>query len=295
MENSSKVQSHSNEQVKAKAENKVVLTWGTLLKAIAFFIPLVAIYGFSVQKGMLDAMLNGNVSANYELKEIYYYAIVGFIDPLNRTISSSWMPSWKIVLFMMTTFIIAGMVVYIILRYSKESGDNSTETAYNSDNKIRGIFLSFKKTVFVSGAFGTIVGIFSAPFTKFILVFPIGIILLPAMLGYFHGVDVVNAMTDTFEECVIPEENVSYSGKKNLCQRNSVKGNVIWGERVMDTGDAYVILKDYSFFYISKKGDNCVQEPFAHKDENGERIFSFKFSEDIEKACFTVSKVKQVN
>lgn len=276
-----------------KAEKKPFFTWGLFIKINAVLIAVVAIFGVAVQKGMLDTMGFNDVAANYELKEVYYFAVIGFVEPLNRLISSGWLASWDLVLLMAGMFVIGGWFLHLELRHSKKSVSVSVKQSSNwVENFFKKVFDSRTKTVMLASVVGAAVGSVSTAITKLVLLMPIVIILLPAMAGYSNGSSLVNKMIEEYQPCIVPEFNKAYSTKEKvaICQRHSIKGNVIWGKRVMDTGNAYVIMKGHSFYYTSKKGDECIQEPFVFKNEKGEDVVSFKSSEDVEKACFSVAK-----
>ncbi|RBO79596.1 hypothetical protein DFP76_11353 [Marinomonas aquiplantarum] len=232
-----------------------------------------------------------DVAANYELKEVYYFAVIGFVEPLNRLISSGWLAPWDLILLMTIIFALAGAVLHLGLCDSKKS-EMVEQSSKWVENVFKKIFDSATKTVMLASVVGATVGSVSTAITKLVLLIPIIVILLPAMAGYSNGSFLANKMIEEYQPCTVPEFDKAYSTKEKvaLCRKHSIKGNVIWGKRVMDTGNAYVIMKDHSFYYVSKKGDDCIQEPFVFKNEKGEGVVSFKSSEDVEKACFSVAK-----
>ncbi len=276
-------------QVKSKAEKKPFFTWSFLLKINTCLIAVVAVFGVAVQKGMLDGMGLNDVAANYELKEVNYFAVIGFVEPLNRMVTSGWFAPWDLILVMAIMFSIGGIVLHLGLRDAKKSVKVELSSRW-FESVFKKIFDSATKTVMLASVVGAAVGSASTVITKFVLIVPIALILLPAMAGYSNGSALSNKMIEEYQPCTVPEFGKAYSTKETLCQRNAIKGNEIWGKRVMDTGSAYVIMKDHSFYYVSKKGDECIQEPFAYKNEKGEKVFSFKSSEDVDKACFMILK-----
>lgn len=254
-----------------------------LLKFIAALAVILGVYGFEYQKGMVEAIGLENIGANYEIKEIYHFAFIGFIGIINRVLSIDSVPNIYHFIFITSLFVGLGFLLYIMGRFfkSKESNDNEDIKKWSFNDDFLKVMSSFKLSIIVWSIIGLVMSFVQQSFFKIIVILFFCIFAAPSYIGYLNGWNDISELKSK-PLCKEPILNEVYDSSVKTCPILTLKGHEIWGEIVLLTNDAYFIRKGNYFAYITKNGDNCAFSHYSKKDEKS----TFTLDPDIQSLCF---------
>lgn len=272
--------------VKAERYSKANLV-ALSLQIIGLMAIISGLFGVGYQKGMILTMNLGNLSGNYEIREVFNSAVLGYLHVLSTLQIDNY---WPIVIKLLTdnialllTLITLGLLVPLIIRHEskiKTYLSNITVTPKSIRAKVFKSFI-WSPVIIVSSVYSVLFSFFLAIYMIPILV---GFLVIPTLLGYVAGEDYVEkAMVKSF--CVPITDEMLESDKLRQCTQVSIKGKTITAKIFLETSDAYFMRRNNAFIYATKNGSNCIYSIYADP-KDAKNNDSFKFvDEEILALC----------
>ena len=233
---------------------KSILT--RILKIIGIIAIVNSIFGVTYQKGMIHGMNLGNLSGNYDIREIFNSAVFGYYDFFNsfqiKSIYEIMTENWIIpVIFMLFSLVIA--FVY----KQRHNWDKKRE---NVNSVVNDTFDRVASSYTLSILTGAIIGIFvnfvTAFNTHFILLMLL-LSLLPATLGYYLGERNIRSIMKK-PTCQDTTVDMTNQHSTRECIQFKINGTEILGNILLENSNAYFLHLTQSFLYISKDGKVCA-------------------------------------
>lgn len=251
------------EFIVSKSVNKIdffskYITLSRMLKIIPIFAMYAGVYGFTYQKGMVSEMGLENVDFNYEIKEIYFFTLLGINQIAKNFTEISFIPDVNQIVSMAGIFCFCGVVIHFSIFKKDLVKKNIKKIKYLKFPLFRKVIESF----WLSGVFGSLVGMFIALISQFFLKFAFAMVfvalLFPGFLGLFNGIGYIKELKAEERPCVIPEANKIYQSSTVFCPKLVIRGQNIWGKIVLSTNSGYFLRKNGYFAYISKNESVCA-------------------------------------
>ncbi|WP_394224583.1 hypothetical protein [Pseudoalteromonas spongiae] len=277
----------SPDQVTEKNSKDNTITITSLLKLTGFTTIVAGLFGLGYQKGMILTMNLGNLSGNYEIREIFNSAVLGYLHAFSTLELEKY---WSTIItkiseniILLAVFIASGLLPPIINHFEitiKNCLANFTSTPKSI---LANAFKSFiwSPLLVVSCCYGII---FSFFLTFYMAIIMTSVFVLPTLLGYVVGEDYVEkAMAKPF--CVPITEEMLENEKLRQCTQVSIKGKTITAKIFLETNDAYFMRRNNAFIYVTKNGGNCIYSIYANsKDAKINGNFEF-VDEEIKNFC----------
>ncbi|MDI4669402.1 hypothetical protein MKZ42_09050 [Pseudoalteromonas shioyasakiensis] len=264
-----------------KKNEKFTIEW--FAKLIGLIAIVAGIFGVSFQKGMIMSMNLGNLSGNYEIREVFNSAILGFFFALSRFTD---MDFWQLLpktLWIAIVFLVLGLLACYLFKNEKAVKEKLNRIDFSPTSIRYRILKSYWFSSIAGGVFGIIITFIGA--AAWYLVFTaIAVLLLPSVMGYLLGAAYIDRKMDN-PPCRVLTEKMMEQKLIRQCTQVTIKGKKIMGEIVLENKDAYFIQQNSSFLYITKNGNNCVYSIHSKtKDIENREKFSFDDS-SIKQLC----------
>ena len=277
-----------DENLSKSAEGKDQYSFVTsILKLIGLTTIIAGLYGLGYQKGMILTMNLGNLSGNYEIREIFNSAVLGYLHAFSTLQLEKY---WPVVINSITenkallfVSIAIGLIPPLFNKYQTQVEIYLSKVSVTPKNVWAKVFKSFiwSPLVIVSGAYGLLLAILLSFYMAIIFT---SVFVLPILLGYVTGEDYVEkAMEKPF--CVPITEEMLKKDKLMQCTQVSIKGKTITAKIFLETSDAYFMRRNNAFIYATKNGSNCIYSIHANSSEAKDSD-NFKFLDDeIKQFC----------
>lgn len=243
---------------------------------------IAGIFGVSFQKGMIMSMNLGNLSGNYEIREVFNSAILGFFFAFNRFAEMSFWQLLPKTLWIAVLFLLFGFVFSYLFKHEKGVKKKLNAVGF-SVNAFKGhILQSYWFSLIAGGVIGVIVAFIGAA-VWYLMFAVIAVLLLPSVIGYLLGAAYIEREMDN-PPCMVLSEEMMQLKHLRQCTQVTIKGKKVMGEIVLENKDAYFIQQNSAFLYITKNGENCVYS--IHSET--------KNVTDKDKFTFNDSSIKQL-
>lgn len=267
----------------SKKHNFSIFNLDNFIKFMFVLAVFSGMYGFFFQKGMLSEVGMEFSLVNTDLKSIYYFSYIGAASIFERFLEFSINIKWRYVFYVFLCFFIFGVLFTFFIR--NEEVVNTIKEKKNiffGCLSIRRCFRSYIFSSFIFSLFGFLIYIFqffSVFILKNIILFFIGIILLPGLIGHGNGVTYMKkVMGEGF--CSQPQYKDSYLIGDGVCPFLVIRGHYIWGDIVLETPDFYYIRRERYFLKVNKKDDNCL---FSFYSKGKMKVY---LDSEVESLCF---------
>lgn len=258
-------------------EKKSPYTIEWLAKFIAIIAIVSAFFGVSFQKGMIMSMNLGNLSGNYEIREIFNSAVLGFLFVFNKLLQPNITALIKSAIPTICIVAVIGMLVSYLFKHPNK---------LKRLEKVRDVSVEvIVKTILGSYLYSALSGTFIAVLTLlgtiaffYIVLIVLGGLIMPSIMGYLMG----NAYVENEMEndvCVAINKEMLEQEHLRQCTQITIKGKKVMGEVMLENKDAYFIRKNNAFLYITKDGENCIYSIFS-KSNKVNKVEEFSFADN---------------
>lgn len=255
---------------------KSILT--TIIKIIGLIAIVNTIFGVTFQKGMIIGMNFGNLSGNYDIREIFNSAAFGYLEIFNilsiQSIFELMSENWTISVL----FLLFGLTIPFFYRQRHNWDENREKVK----SRVKDTFDRVASSYIWSSLFGAILGIFVNFITAIsyhLILLMLALLLLPAMLGYDLGMNKINSIMDN-PPCVGPtDEMLNNMSHIRQCTHLRINGIEIKGDILLENNDAFFLHLMSSFLYYKKDGNVCISSKFK-RSEDVENLEKFEFMKD---------------
>ncbi|MGJ8682877.1 hypothetical protein [Paraglaciecola sp.] len=259
---------------------KYTIEW--FAKLIGLIAIIAGIFGVSFQKGMIMSMNLGNLSGNYEIREVFNSAVLGFFFAFNRFAEMSFWQLLPKTLWIAVIFLVLGFVASYLFKNKKTVKKKLNIVDFSPNAVSERILKSYWFSSIAGGVFGVIVAFIGAA-AWYLMFTAIAVLLLPSVMGYLLGAAYIDREMDN-PPCRVLSEEMMTQKRIRQCTQVTIKGKKVMGEIVLENKDAYFIQQNSAFLYITKNGDNCVYSIHSETKDIGNR----------EKFAFSDSSIKQL-
>ncbi|QLE83923.1 hypothetical protein FLM48_01755 [Shewanella sp. Scap07] len=273
--------SNGKEELNKKVVTNVdYLNW--VLKIFGLMTLISALFGVGYQKGLILGMGLGNLSGNYEVREVFNSAVLGYIHLLSKLgIENYWeglANSLNKILFHSPFLIFVALFsVTIVLMYFKIA------TVRVVAKKVKRVSNGFIKRLWVKfslAVVGLTSGFTAIMITGVTLVHLVPIVIsvffFPALIGYLAGNDYIKKSMSG-DVCSVATTEMLKEKHVRQCTQILINGKKIMGEIVLENASGYYIHRNSSFVYVTKDGNSCLYSIFEESDvAKSKEAFSFK-------------------
>ncbi len=250
------------------------LSVANLTKTLAILTIFSGTFGVGYQKGMILQMGLGNLSGNYEIKEVFNSAVLGFMHlwkKMNHFSFSEYLSVfYEISLVFVPAFLILGLIILFIdtTRSSSKEGEKSHVDAFIE--KVHFFFTKSKKRLYVVyGLLGSLIGllfsIVAAGAVHVILFLCTAFVFIP-LAGYLTGISEIksNISKDPCRHANSTDMEQEYVQQ---CTQIVIGGKTISGEIILENADGYFLKRNQSFVFIQKDANACIYVKYYIKEE----------------------------
>ena len=178
-----------------------------IAKVIGLIAVVSSIFGVSYQKGMIIKMQLGNLSGNYDVREVINSAIFGYLEFFDKA------SKIQIIDFMSTNWgvSIAFLIIGFFVPFLYKRRHNLDELRESIKLRVRDIIDRIAGSYIWSPLAGAAIGLVAnlalsiISYTAFMLT---GLLLLPALIGYLLGGSKVDTVMDNPPCAHITEESI---------------------------------------------------------------------------------------
>lgn len=260
--------------------NSTSKVFSGIAKGFGILITLTTMFGVAFQKGMLEAMGMGNINGNYDLVEIFTFAIFEYIRFFDKFFTIS-----GYTIFWDNWHVFAAILFVIIC------APFTYKQKYNLNKKkrfvkifINRIFRKFSEYKFVSLVLrlisGVAVNILLFFLTGAIILLSI-VIIFPVLIGFLAGNSYIDSKKHSRPPCLSIKETAQSSIFIDQCSQISFNGKIIKGEILLESREGYFLRTNTSFLYFNKDGTICISSKFVKRSDVSEiGINEFKFPVD---------------
>ena len=268
---------------------KSILT--RIIKIIGIIAVVNSIIGVTFQKGMIMGMNFGNLSGNYDIREIFNSAAFSYFEFFNRlTIQSTFELMYEYL-----TIIVVFMLLGLAIPFFYRQRHNWDEKRENVKSYVKDIFNRVASSYIWSFLFGGFIGIlvnFVTSLIYHLIPLMLALSLLPALLGYSLGVSKINSI---MEKPTCQDSTVEMTNQSSIrnCTQLKINGTEILGNILLENSDAYFLHLNQTFLYIRKDGTVCASYKYPlPKDvkNSGEAGFN---EDQIDSLCNTIEHNKK--
>lgn len=238
---------------KSSLFNKVIKFFG-LITVIS------GVYGVSYQKGMIMAMNLGNLSGNYDVREIFNTATLGYVDIFLKIIRIDVIDLLVKNLYLVVVFAFIGLCC----AFGYKKRDNIDRYVSSSKAQFKAFLTKIVGSYWLSTLCGAIIGIvsnFISIFIAYIFLFFSVILILPALVGYLTGFDKIQSIMEN-PACGDATEEMYEKPFFRQCTQIQTKNNQIQGEILLENHEAYFVYQNDSFLYLKKDKVTCMSSKF---------------------------------
>ncbi|MEC4728220.1 hypothetical protein HWQ46_22035 [Shewanella sp. D64] len=283
----------SSENVAGSVEGKDADGIGSLswvLKIFGLMTLASALFGVGYQKGVILAMGLGNLSGNYEVREIFNSAVLGYIHLMSKLGIDSY---WKGLASVLNRILFHSPALIFIVMLSL-----ALVTLYRNNNQVKEVAVKVKKSslvlfnkvwvkfsLMVLGLASSITAILVTliTLTHLIPMFVV-ILLLPTLFGYMAGSDYIKEGMDR-DVCSVVTTEMIKDKYIRQCTQILINGKKIMGEIVLENTKGYYIHRNNSFVYAAKDGKSCFYSIFEKTEiVKSTKNFTFK-DEELSSFC----------
>ncbi|MDB2386170.1 hypothetical protein N9W21_02350 [Shewanella sp.] len=256
------------------------LSW--ILKVFGLMTVASALFGVGYQKGVILAMGLGNLSGNYEVREVFNSAILGYIHLIGKLGIDNY---WNGLTSELNRILFHSPALIFIIMLSLVFA-----TLYRSNNQVKVVTKKVKKSsamlfnkvwvkfsLMVLGLTSGITAILVTGITlAHLMPIFVAILLLPTLMGYMAGNDYINQGMGS-DVCAVASTEMLKEKHIRQCTQILINGKKIMGEIVLENAKGYYIHRNRSFVYAAKDGKSCLYSIFEETDiAESTKGFSFK-------------------
>jgi hypothetical protein len=246
-------------------------------KIIGLITILSGIFGVSYQKGMIIAMNLGNLNGNYDVREIFNSAVLGYLEIFSRISEQDFFDLMAFNWIIVIPFLWIGIIIPLLNR----NRDNLEQYRKNIKHRSKDFLKNVLKSYFWSPLIGAITGFFVnfvVAALSYTLLVILSLSLLPALIGYIVGERKIQAIMET------PPCQEINSGRLNQeyirqCTHLNINGVEIRGDILLENSDAYFLHLDSSFLYVQKDGKVCASSKYV-RTNSIQHPLTFRFKKD---------------
>ncbi|GGP68811.1 hypothetical protein [Shewanella saliphila] len=257
--------------INSKKVDKSVDSLNWVLKLFGLMTLVSALFGVGYQKGVILAMGLGNISGNYEVREVFNSAVLGYIHLMSKLgIDNYWgslADRLNAILFHSPFLIIIALLSVIIASMYFRSARVRVAV-----NKVKRTSQRLAKRVWIKSSL-IVIGLVSS-FTVFmaagvtlahLIPMLVAVLLLPTLIGYMAGNDYIK-QSMSGDVCVVATAKMLKEEHIRQCTQILINGNKIMGEIVLENASGYYIHRNRSFVYVAKDGKSCLYSIFEKSD-----------------------------
>lgn len=256
------------------------LNW--VLKLFGLMTVASALFGVGYQKGVILAMGLGNLSGNYEVREVFNSAVLGYIHLMGKLgIENYWgglADKLNAILFHSPFLIIATLFsVILVSMYYKSAGVRVAvdKVKRTSQRLAKRVWVKFSLIVFGFVSSLTAFMVTGITLAHLMPIF-VAVLLLPTLIGYMTGSDYIKQGMSG-DVCSVATTETLKEKHIRQCTQILINGNKIMGEIVLENASGYYIHRNRSFVYVAKDGKSCLYSIFEKSDiAKSTEGFSFK-------------------
>ncbi|REL31300.1 hypothetical protein [Thalassotalea euphylliae] len=245
------------------------------------------LFGVGYQKGIILTMNLGNLSGNYEVREIFNSAVLGYLHAFSLFENLEY---WPTVLHklsesygLLVVLLCIGVIPPLMYRNSLKVKNYLSSISFSRHAIIEKTFSSLilSPIAIISGAYAAILSVLLA---CYMIPFLVSVFVFPTLVGYVLGENfVAKEMEQKF--CVPITQEMKGRQKLRQCTQVSIRGKTITAKIFLETSDAYFMRRNSAFIYVTKNGSNCIYSIYANSEE-AIKNDKFKFvDEDIKSFC----------
>lgn len=263
-----------------------------ILKLAGLLTVITGVFGFSFQKGMIMSMNLGNLAGNYELREVFNSAILGMTFVFGKYLETDFKNAFLSLSWILLVFVALGAAIAHAFKH-RENENKSTKSDFSLVAVRDKIFNSYVLSSMTFAGIGAILLIVGA-FFWYVIFAVIGVLMLPALLGYLAGDAYIQHMIE-HPTCVEINDEMTKQKAVWQCTQVVINGKKITGEIVLENQDSYFISQRDGFLFIKKDGSNCVystRSVKAKRDEKNTILFEDNVITDL---CLENKIVKPLN
>lgn len=241
----------------------------SFLKASAVLAVISGVFGASFQKGMILTMGIGNFAGNYDVREIFNSAIIGYLY-LYTNFSFSGLIDWIFntsILKVALGIVLFGCIVGLFNQH-KAKIKNNLANQLTQDNLEKFQRSPFLFSTYLLSVYALVLALM--PVVIMIMLLGCFVLILPAYVGFTTGVNFVNE-AKKIGSCVTAEKSRTIHGFSHQCGQIVLRGKIFTGEVLLENNFAYFIHHKHAFLYISKDGSTCIYSAYTKIDQNGEK------------------------
>ena len=278
-------------EIEDNKNEKFTIEW--FAKLIGLIAIIAGIFGVSFQKGMIMSMNLGNLSGNYELREVFNSAVLGFFFAFNRFADMSFWQLLPKMLWIAIPFLVLGFLASYLFKNEKTVKKKLNIVDFSLAAVKDRILKSYWFSSIAGGVFGVLIAFIGAA-AWYLIFTAIAVLLLPSVMGYLLGAAYIDREMDN-PPCRVLSEKMMEQKRIRQCTQVTIKGKKVMGEIVLENKDAYFIQQNSSFLYITKNGDNCVYSIHSEtKDIENREKFAFDDS-SIKQLCLGINNKNKLS
>lgn len=256
-------------------ESPYTIEW--FAKFIAVIAIVSAFFGVSFQKGMIMSMNLGNLSGNYEIREIFNSAILGFLFVFNKLLQPNIAALIKSAIPTICIVTVIGLVASFLFKHQSKLKRLEKFRSFSIESIVKAILGSYLYSA-LSGALIAILTLLGTIIFFYIVLIALGGLIMPSIFGYLLGnAYVENSMRN--DVCVAIKKEMLEKEHLRQCTQITIKGKNVMGEVMLENKDAYFIRRNNAFLYITKDGENCIYSIFS-KSSKVDKVKEFSFADN---------------
>ena len=253
---------------------KPIDTLTLIIKLTAVTTIVTAVFGVGYQKGMIIQMGLGNLSGNYELREIFNSSILGYLHIFNSVVSVEKGPLatglLSLGITLVAVFALLGLTLTLFTEVDKEKLQKKRKKTRRMMRK-RFNSISTRPLAFIfypifGGLFGALLSISTVVIGYMSVIASAALIMFP-LLGYLTGAGKIHSEIKK-PSCVTLSEESLQSSDIAQCTQILINGKRITGEVLLENSGGYFIKRNSAFAFISKDGKRCVFRKYYTKARN---------------------------
>lgn len=245
-----------------------------LSKIVGSVAVFFGIFGVSYQKGMILGMNIGNLSGNYEVREVFNSALMGCLHLFDKLADKNiFIALQKNIIELSIAFLVVGL--FFSFLYQKREDILDFTKSKSLADRVKAIGERILSSYIISGFVGLVSGgIFALVSLLFSYAFilALGVLILPSLFGYLVGFSKVESMKDSNPCISVSQEQVSESRYVNQCTHFMIKGKMIRGDLVLENTNGYFLHLNSSFLYVSKDGDTCIYSKYLKGSDAEQKL-----------------------
>jgi len=253
---------------------KPVDTLTLIIKLTAVATIVTAVFGVGYQKGMIIQMGLGNLSGNYELREIFNSSILGYLHIFDSITSVKASLLVKALLGFGVILVIAFATLGLTLAlFADVDREKLLKKSKRSRKKMRKRLKNIRDSSWIyffyplfGGLFGAFLSISTVAIGYISVIASAALITFP-LLGYLTGAGKIHSEVKK-PSCVALSEESLLSEDIAQCTQILINEKRITGEILLENGEGYFIKRNSAFAFISKDGKRCVFRKYYTKARN---------------------------